>query len=706
MSAPLAIRHLLIRLRPLNRALRLAVERQAAVAAQLDRPDLVPYCITDEQVTALLDHLDALPLPDDAGMASLTPPEEAAERQVREEALAASVLLPLDELATRCGLTRHEQQVLLLCAAPELDRAYEWLIAFVLDDLNRRYPCVELLTALTVGSGIAGLARRGVFGRVGRLRLLGLVIPYGEAPTELRQEMRIAPGLVDFLLGCGGDLAVLAHDLGAVPVPATVALPPQVDVAYLDRLGKALRVGDLDLVGIWGPPRAGQHEVVHALARAAGMPLRQVGNADIEDALNVAATLGAILWLRTDNLDAGSAAAGLLTRSRTPVCLSATEPWRPPAVLAARAYAEFAVALPSYRDRLAMWTRALPELHAHTAADLAARYQISDEELRAVAALARTGSCQRDYVPNGQPGTDQGRELNGDVTRAVTAITCGPVTGFARAITPRRRPEDLVLPPNEHQMVLELAAACRAWPRIAEDWGFADRDGGGGVKALFIGEPGTGKTLAAEVVAGMLGLTLLKIDLSQVVSQWVGETEKNLETAFRRAEDSQALLFFDEADALFGKRGEVKQGMDRYANLEVGFLLQRLEQSAALAILASNLKENLDKAFTRRFHYILRFPRPEIPERERIWQLAFPPEAPLARNIDFTALANLDMTGASITGAARSAALLAADSPSAEISMAHIVRGISRQYQRDCRLLRPEEFGQHAATMREALDGQ
>ena len=128
-------------------------------------------------------------------------------------------------------------------------------------------------------------------------------------------------------------------------------------------------------------------------------------------------------------------------------------------------------------------------------------------------------------------------------------------------------------------MVLEFAAACRAWPRIAEDWGFAARGGEGGVKALFTGEPGTGKTLAAEVIAGMLGLTLLKIDLSQVVSKWVGETEKNLEAAFRQAEDSQALLFFDEADALFGKRGEVKHGMDRYANLEVGFLLQRLEQS-------------------------------------------------------------------------------------------------------------------------------
>jgi hypothetical protein len=695
MSAPLAIRHLLIRLQPLNRALRSAAERQAAVAAQLDRPDLVPYGITDEQVVSLLDHLDALQLPGKVSTASLTPPEQAAEQQIREEALAAGVRLPLDELVDQFGLTSEEQQALLLCAAPELDRAYERVIAYILDDLNRRFPCVELLTAVTAAFGAGGLAQRGVLSRTGRLRLLGLLTAHGEAPTELRQELRVPAGMVDFLLGGGGDLAILARDPGAVPVPATIAMPPQVDAAHLDRLGKALGAGDLDQVGVWGPPRAGQHEVVHALAQAAGMPLRQVSGSGIEDALNVTAALGAILWLRTDDLDAAPGAAGLLAQSRTPVCVSGTEPWRPPAVLAARTYAELVVPPPSYRDRMAMWARALPELGTDMTADLAARYQMSDEELRAVAVLARTDALPGDDAPAGDSAPFNGRALNGSVARAVAAISCGPVAGLARAITPRRRPGDLVLPPGEHQMVLELAAACRAWPRIAEDWGFAARGGAGGVRALFTGEPGTGKTLAAEVIAGILGLTLLKIDLSQVVSQWVGETEKNLEAAFRRAEDSQALLFFDEADALFGKRGEVKHGMDRYANLEVGFLLQRLEQSDALVVLASNLKENLDKAFTRRFHYIIHFPRPEAPERERIWRLVFPPQVPLARDIDFSSLSNLDMTGAAITGAARSAVLLAADSSCTEISMTHIVQGVSRQYQRDARLLRPDELGQY-----------
>ena len=690
MPNPLAVRHLLIRLQPVNRALRAAVERQAAEAARLDRPDLVPYCITDEQVAILLDRLDALSPPGTSGLTPLTAAEQAAEQQIRDEAAAAGMTLPLDELVGSLGLTDAEQQALLLCAAPELDRAYERVIAYVLDDLNRRFPCVELLTAITAGSGLSALAQRGVLARTGRLRLLGLLTPYGEAPTELRQELRVPAGVVDFLLGRGGDLAVLAHDPGAVLVPETAAIPPQLDAAHLDRLGKAVRDGDLNLVGIWGPPRAGQHEAVYALSQAAGMPLRQVTRNDVANALNAAASLGALLWLRADDLGDASAVTGLLARSRVPVCLSGTEPWRPSAVLSVRAYAEITLARPSYLDRVATWSRTLPELDAGMAADLAVRYQLSGEELLAVATLARA-----DGLASADGANENSRSLNDSVARAVTAIMCGPGSGFARAITPRRRPKDLVLPAGEYRLVLEFAAACRVWPRIVDDWGFANRSGGG-IKALFTGEPGTGKTLAAEVIAGMLGLTLLKIDLSQVVSKWVGETEKNLEATFRQAENSQALLFFDEADSLFGKRGQVRDGMDRYANLEVGFLLQRLEESDATVILASNLKENLDKAFIRRFHYIVNFPRPQASERERIWRLAFPPEAPIASDVDLDAVAGLEMTGASICGAARRAALLAADAGEKMIAMTHVIQGIRRQFNHEARLLRPEELGRHA----------
>jgi hypothetical protein len=707
----LAIEHLLLRLRPLNRALRAAVARQAAEAAQLDRPDLVPYCITDEQVGRLLDRVGswAVERMGDAAPAPLTGPERAAEQELRDRAAAGGFTLPLDQMADLLELSPTEQESLLLCVTPELDRAYERIFAYLLDDLNRRHACAELLLILTDSPGEDWLARRSIFSRVGRLRRLGLIRARGDAPTELRQEFAPVPRLMDYLLGSGGDLTVLAHDPGAIAVPARFSVPAHVDARRLDLLGRAIRCGQLDLVGVWGAVRAGQHDVVVAIAQAAGLPLRRVPSMDLAkesaelaiavgEALDMAATLRTLLWIPIEQLadDDRQVLQELLTRSRTPACLSGAYPWRPTRAMSSRTWAEIEVSEPGYRDRKAMWSAALPALNdrdAELLGDLAARYRMSSDELRAVATVART-----DGLIGGNGKRQSGGTLASWVEGAAATVAHRPTDGFARAIRPRRGPNDLVLPQEHHQMVLEIAAAFRDWPRVAEMWGFAHHaNGGAGVKALFTGEPGTGKTLAAEVIAGMLDLTMLKVDVSRVVSKWVGETEKNLEAAFQQAEDGHAVLFFDEADALFGKRGEIKHGVDRYANLEVGFLLQRLEQSDGLVILASNRKENIDAAFTSRFHYIVHFPRPGIQERRRIWRIAFPSETPLACDVDLDALAELDMTGASIAGAARSAALLAAQAADREITNGHVVCGVSRQYQRDARLLRPEDLGPYAA---------
>ena len=219
------------------------------------------------------------------------------------------------------------------------------------------------------------------------------------------------------------------------------------------------------------------------------------------------------------------------------------------------------------------------------------------------------------------------------------------------------------------------------------------------MKVLFTGDPGTGKTLAAEVIAGLLELPLYKVDLAHVVSKWVGETEKNLEAVFREAEESHAVLFFDEAEALFGKRGEIQHGTDRYANLEVSYLLQRLENSRGLVILASNLKDQIDGAFVRRFHVGVHFPRPALPERRRIWQRAFPPSAPLDAQVNLDALARLDLTGAGIVGSARTSALIAANAGSPSIGMDHVIRATARQFRREARVLTPSELGAYGAML-------
>lgn len=228
-------------------------------------------------------------------------------------------------------------------------------------------------------------------------------------------------------------------------------------------------------------------------------------------------------------------------------------------------------------------------------------------------------------------------------------------------------------------MLHDLAGHLRDSWRVNRNWGWADRNPRGlGAAALFAGPSGTGKTLAAEVLAGVLSLDLYRIDLSQVVSKYIGETEKNLARIFAAAEDGGAILLFDEADALFGKRSEVKDSHDRYANVEVSYLLQKMEAYRGLAILTTNQKSALDTAFLRRLRYVLTFPFPDAPARAEIWARVFPSETP-RKGIDPQALARLNIAGGSIRSIALNAAYLAAAVPE-PVQMRHIRRAARREY--------------------------
>jgi hypothetical protein len=234
------------------------------------------------------------------------------------------------------------------------------------------------------------------------------------------------------------------------------------------------------------------------------------------------------------------------------------------------------------------------------------------------------------------------------------------VTGLVHVVRPRARWEDLVLPAGQRAQLRALVSSVRHRATVLDNWGFAGRPAQGlGRTALFAGPSGTGKTLAAEVLAADLGLDLVRVDLSQVVSKWVGETERHLREVFAAAEDSAAVLLFDEADALFGRRTEVRDSHDRYANVQTGYLLQRLESFRGLAILTTNARSALDPAFTRRLHTVVTFPYPDVAAREALWRGAFPAHAPVD-GVDAAALAAEDLAGGGIAAVALSAAYLAA----------------------------------------------
>jgi hypothetical protein len=460
----------------------------------------------------------------------------------------------------------------------------------------------------------------------------------------------------------------------------------------------------VNLVGLWSRPAEAAAEAGIVLARLAGLPVRRllVGAApSARDQVLSAAALGAALLVNVDaladpeqRLFAGQLVDALIA-SRVPCILTGTDPWRPTALLAQRQYAELELPAPDFAARANEWRSHLPEADARHLADLTSRFRLSRQEVRAAAGLAR---LQARIESNGTPVRVEDR-----LESACAAVARKHAGKLLQLVRPRRGPGDLILAPELHRQIREISRFTRALPRITEAWDFGSRgNGAAGIKALFTGDPGTGKTLAAEVIAGMLAVPLLKINIAQTVSKWLGETSKNLDEAFDEADTSHAVLFIDEADALCGKRGDVRHGVDRYANIEVSHLLQRLEEHNGLVILASNLKDSIDPAFLRRFQVVIQFPRPGAPERRRLWQYAFPPAAPLAADVDLEALARFDMTGAGIVSAARTAALLAAEQSPAVIRMSDVVQGIVRQYRREGRMLTRGELGAHAALMQEA----
>ena len=289
-----------------------------------------------------------------------------------------------------------------------------------------------------------------------------------------------------------------------------------------------------------------------------------------------------------------------------------------------------------------------------------------------------------------------------DLTRGCYAQSNQNLGSLARKLKVRRSWNDLTLPPTALAQLHEIAAQVRNRRTVHEEWGFAATLGlSKGLCALFFGPSGVGKTMAVEVLAGDLKLEVYKIDLSAVVSKYIGETEKNLSRIFNEAESSNAILFFDEADALFGKRSEVKDAHDRYANIETSYLLQRIEEFQGLVVLASNLRKNIDEAFFRRMHFAVEFPLPDASHRYRIWEQHFPKRAPIGDDVRLDFLADrFPISGGEIRNVVLNAAFLAAAN-SGSIRMEHLIRAARREYEKSGRLCTDRDFAPYEAMLKE-----
>ena len=326
--------------------------------------------------------------------------------------------------------------------------------------------------------------------------------------------------------------------------------------------------------------------------------------------------------------------------------LAGNSPWEPADVFQARPFVRVEFPRPAYRERLSLWQASLngatPEDGEAGLPALATKFRFSGGQIRDAAATARNLARWRD--------PDGGRVTAADLQAACRLQSNRKLATLARKITPHYTWGDIVLPPDRLQQLREICNQLKYRARVYDEWGFDRKLSlGKGLNVLFAGPSGTGKTMAAEIMAGELGLDLYKIDLATVVSKYIGETEKNLARIFGEAETSNAILFFDEADALFGKRSEVRDSHDRYANIEISYLLQRMEEYDGVAILATNLHKNMDEAFVRRMHFTVEFPFPDQTYRLRIWEKIWPAETPRAPGLDLDFMARrFEITGGSI----------------------------------------------------------
>ncbi|MDG9715540.1 ATP-binding protein [Streptomyces sp. DH24] len=610
-------------------------------------------------------------------------PETAAASGTAVEPAAGPGTAPLDALVACFGLTAFERDVVLLTAAHELDPTTAARCAAACGDPERAHPTFSLALAALADAHWSALTP---VAPLRRWRIVELDDDTRLTTSRLRLDERV----LHFLLGSPYLDARLHGRLRRAPVPD--ALPPSYDRAA-SRLaaGWAAETGAAPLVEVTGGDLRSRADIAATAAARTGLGLYAMSAEDVptdpaeRDRLarlwqREAILLPAALLVEVGELDRDQRAAteAFLAGTAVPVVVSSEDPVRTERSHAAR------VTVPRLDDeeQLALWAEAfegVTDLTDHELRSLVAQFRLPPHVVRSAAAAVR-----RDL-----PGEDD-LDAAGLAWRAGLDEARVGMDELGRRVEPRAGWTDLVLHERQTSVLREIVAHLRQRPKVHQEWGFAATLRRGlGVTALFAGGSGTGKTLAAEVMARELGLDLFVIDLSQVVSKYIGETEKNLRRVFDAAERGGALLLFDEADALFGKRSEVKDSHDRYANLEVSYLLMRMEAYRGLAVLTTNMKQALDTAFLRRIRFVVDFPFPAEHERAEIWRRVLPPQTPV-KNIDVGLLAQLTVAGGSIRNITLSGAFLAAEEGEA-LQMRHMLAAARTEYLKLERSLTPTE---------------
>lgn len=595
--------------------------------------------------------------------------------EVAAEAAAIGHVPAIDTLTAAFGLSPFERDLLVLCAGVELDSSVGSMCADANRDLSQPWPTFGLAMAALGGAHWTALVPTAP---LRRWRLIEVGAGRALTAAPLAIDERIVHHLVgvDYLDGrLDGMVEYLA---GGTALPSS-----QRDTARRVALALAGGVGSRPVVQLCGADELAKRNIAARAGGALGGRLLSLAADAIPDTGHQEGArrlierevvlAGSGLFIDGHRIDPGDvvrrrALTDFVDRLQVPVIVATREPLPDLAGSVAR----FDVRRPPSEEQMELWHQALGGVAGQLngqIAGLVSQFDLSGESIRGAANDALLDR-----------GTDlSAQETGRRLWDACRSRTRPQLEELAQRIEPAAGWDDLVLPEPQRRILTEIASHARQRAQVYGSWGFGKRGARGlGITALFTGSSGTGKTMAAEVLAGELRLDLYRIDLSSVISKYVGETEKNLRRVFDAAEEGGAVIFFDEADALFGRRSEVRDSHDRYANIEINYLLQRMETYRGLAILATNAKSALDTAFLRRIRFVVSFPFPDATLRTEIWRRIFPDATPVA-GLDLDTLARLDVAGGSIRNIALNAAFLAADAGQ-PVDMGHLLLSAQGEY--------------------------
>ncbi len=622
------------------------------------------------------------------------------------------------------SLSPFDLDAILIALAPEVDLRYERLYAYLQDDVSRRRPSVDLVLNLlcsTVEAKFQGRTRFSPDAPLIRHRLLHL-LPDGSMgrSTLLAQHIQLDESLIPLLMGQSyldpriappARLSNPEVGLNAAPLPDSMRKVLSALIAQAQAAARPVHFY------FQGPLGIGQPRIAGAVAREIGASLlsadlSRIAAPGTEFATFVRLLLRqahlqrAVLYLegldglRTD--EHSLQLRGLmeqLAEDSAFVILAGERPWtsvRLPAGIAPLEVITLRLDAPDFASRRDCWKDSLgfvgDKISDSELDVLASRFQMTPDQIADAVGTAKGQARLRALATESSddPTID-------DLFAAARSQSTHDLGALARKIEPNYHWDDIVLPDDQRRHLREICNQAKYRHVVYGQWGFDRKLSlGKGLNVLFSGPPGTGKTMAAEVIATELHLELFKIDLSQIVSKYIGETEKNLNRIFHEARMSNAILFFDEADALFGKRSEVRDAHDRYANIEIAYLLQKMEEYEGMSILATNLRQNLDEAFTRRLSFTVEFPFPDEASRFLIWQSIWPKETPLDEDLDLKFVARqFKLAGGSIKNIALAAAFLAAEAHS-KVAIAHVLRATRREFQKMGKTVAKVEFGAYA----------